>query len=246
MLVKLIKLDLRFAYKKFLAMAAVLLAAGLALPWLNVSVLRFGLPLIMGTTFTVIPVLCVWLVVQHFQRNLYGNEGYLMFSLPVSASQLLLSKIVTTILWFNLMLTAAFGLVLLLLRMDAPLLEIIGKLLTWEGIREIIKGVLLVNANMLPLILAVFMGLSLATVAVRNKKLGHVWGQIATAIGIAAFAWCSIKLGAWTYLDIATSSALLEATLTGSMWINGAMSAAFCALFFSATSVIMRRRLNLS
>lgn len=246
MLAKLIKLDLRFAYKKFLTMAAVLLAAGLTFPWLNVSVLKFGLPLLMGIIFTVIPLLCIWLVVQHFQRNLYGNEGYLMFSLPVSASQLLLSKVVTTILWFNLMLASAFVLALLLLRDQAPVLTILRDLLSWEAVRAVVKVVLLVNVNMLPLILAVFMGLSLATVAIRNKKLGNVWGQIISAIGIVAFAWCTIKLAGWNYLEITTSKTLIEVTPAVSMWINAAVSAAFCTLFFSVNSFVMRRRLNLS
>ncbi|HBK86915.1 MAG TPA: hypothetical protein DDZ53_12885, partial [Firmicutes bacterium] len=73
MLAKLIKLDLRFAYKQFLAMAALLLLLGIAIPVMEVSVLKFGVPIIVSITFSVVPILCVWLIVQHFNRNLFGN-----------------------------------------------------------------------------------------------------------------------------------------------------------------------------
>lgn len=246
MLAKLIKLDLRFAYKKFFTMAAILLVTGLVLPWLSMNVLKFGLPLVITPIFFVIPVLCVWLVVQHFQRNLFGNEGYLMFTLPVSTNQLLLSKLITTILWFNLMLGAAFGLVLLLLRDQMSVLKILAELLDWVVIKEAVRVVLLINANVLPIILAVFLGLALATVAVRNKKLGNLAGQIISAGGIAAFVWSCIKLGGWTYLEITTIKPFFEVSTSASMWINGAIAACFGALFFLVTSAIMRRKLNLS
>lgn len=208
MLAKLIKLDLRFAYKQFLTMAALLLVLGIAVPYLEVSILRLGAPIIFSVSFSVIPVLCVWLVVQHFQRNLYGNEGYLMFSLPVSAWQLLLSKVITTLLWFNLMLISASGFVALLLRTQAPIAELVQALLTWEVFREALQVLLLINANVLPLIMAIFMGISLSTVAVRNKKLGLFWGGyslshryrplclvLRTACRLAVSAYCSRRQG---------------------------------------------------
>jgi hypothetical protein len=38
-------------------------------------------------------------IVQRYNTNLYGNEGYLMFSLPVSGRKLLLSKIISALVW---------------------------------------------------------------------------------------------------------------------------------------------------
>lgn len=246
MLAKLIKLDLRFAYKQFLMMAALLLLVGILGPVLNISVLKFGLPLIFTITFSVVPVLCVWLVVQHFQRNLFGNEGYLMFSLPVSAGQLLLSKVITTVLWFNMMVFSALGLIILLLRPQASLLSIMADLLTWEAIREGLRALLLINVNVLPLILAIFMGISLGTVVVRNKKIGSFWGTTITIVGIALFVWCCVKLSAWAYLDLTSETqVLISVTVAASQWVNIATSAVFCTLFFYLTTHIMRHRLNL-
>ena len=40
------------------------------------------------------------ILMQHFKRNLFGDEGYLMRSLPVSVHELLLSKLLVAIVWY--------------------------------------------------------------------------------------------------------------------------------------------------
>ncbi|HBK86914.1 MAG TPA: hypothetical protein DDZ53_12880, partial [Firmicutes bacterium] len=178
---------------------------------------------------------------------LFGNEGYLMFSLPVSATQLLVSKVITTLIWFNLMLGTAAGLIVLLLREEVPVLMVLRKLFTWGAIRQTLNVLLTININVLPIIMAIFLGISLATVAVRNKKIGHFWGQAATAAGIALYIWSSILFAGWTYLDIALADqTLVSVTVAASQWINIAISVIFCTLFFSLTAYIMRQRLNLA
>lgn len=44
-------------------------------------------------------VLSMTVSIQRFYRNLLGNEGYLMHTLPVSPWQLMLSKLITSTLW---------------------------------------------------------------------------------------------------------------------------------------------------
>lgn len=46
-------------------------------------------------TMVMTGVLCV----QRFYRNLLGNEGYLMFSLPVATHQLILAKVLGSLIW---------------------------------------------------------------------------------------------------------------------------------------------------
>ncbi|MBQ6635782.1 MAG: hypothetical protein IJH81_05400 [Lachnospiraceae bacterium] len=46
-------------------------------------------------TMVMTGVLCV----QRFYRNLLGNEGYLMFSLPVGTHQLILAKVLGSLIW---------------------------------------------------------------------------------------------------------------------------------------------------
>lgn len=46
-----------------------------------------------------IAVLCFVNTVQRFCRNLLGREGYLMHTLPVTETQLILSKLLTSMVW---------------------------------------------------------------------------------------------------------------------------------------------------
>jgi hypothetical protein len=49
--------------------------------------------------FIALGVLTIIGVVQRFKNNLLSDEGYLMFTLPVTTTKLITSKIVTTIIW---------------------------------------------------------------------------------------------------------------------------------------------------
>lgn len=44
-------------------------------------------------------VMTAVIIIQRFNRNLIGNEGYLMFTLPVSHKQLICSKLLAALLW---------------------------------------------------------------------------------------------------------------------------------------------------
>ena len=46
-----------------------------------------------------IAVLCFVSTVQRFYKNLRGREGYLMHTLPVTETQLILSKLITSMVW---------------------------------------------------------------------------------------------------------------------------------------------------
>lgn len=249
MLAKLIKLDLRFAYKQFLIMAGLLLAFGLTLPYMGQSVLETGAAVVFSVTMTVVPLMCIWLVVQHFQRNLFGAEGYLMFTLPVTAWQLLLSKLVTTVIWFNLMLGSAGGVVLLLLRPKIPA-GMIEQALRWDVIQGLLHGMLSININVIPIIMAIFMGISLSTVAVRNRRLGLIWGIAASFGAVGLFSWTSLRLSGWNFLKLTVDSSLVVKGLAASTplvaeLINFAVAGACTLLFFSITSYLVKRKLNL-
>ena len=46
-----------------------------------------------------IAVMTVLSIIQRFTRNLLGREGYLMHTLPVSNAQLILAKLIPSIVW---------------------------------------------------------------------------------------------------------------------------------------------------
>jgi hypothetical protein len=69
---------------------------------------------IMGMLVGGIAVLTLVLTLQRFRRNLLGNEGYLMFTLPVSVDSLIFSKMIAALIWgiFSLIALTISGLIL--------------------------------------------------------------------------------------------------------------------------------------
>ena len=119
MLFKILKYDLAFSAKMFFAMALILLAVA--------AILRFTLPMFFEAEdifrlFDIVNISTVMMVLaagiasivqifQFFNRNFFGDTGYLMLTLPVGRLKLLISKVIISIVWFNFMLiTVAFSL----------------------------------------------------------------------------------------------------------------------------------------
>lgn len=81
--------------------------------------------MVMGISGTIAVLICVALmasilvtlimILLHFYRNLMGNEGYLTFTLPVSTSTILWSKVITGVLWLiiNFAVVCLAGLIIL-------------------------------------------------------------------------------------------------------------------------------------
>ncbi len=112
MLSKLMKHELRATKRTMLPAILILLAASLGA--------RFGLTsfmdsnnealILLGSLLTMAYVIftfgliiaCAVLMVVRFYKNMMGDEGYLMFTLPVSIHQHIWSKLLTSTLWMVL------------------------------------------------------------------------------------------------------------------------------------------------
>ncbi len=178
MLGKLIKLDLWFGWKKFVSIAAVMVAAGIFMPILwDVSGLGSLILLYLGVL--IIGIMCVYICVQYFRSNLFGSEGYLMFTLPVSTTQLITSKLITTVFWFNFMLASA-GLSVVLLGRISPM-DLWEILITRESWSILLSVLISANAIGIPTITAVYFGASITNITFRNRP---IHGIIATIVSI--------------------------------------------------------------
>lgn len=56
--------------------------------------------IILVALYTALGVLTLVVTVQRFNKNLLGDEGYLMFTLPVSPKKLVLSKTIVSVIWY--------------------------------------------------------------------------------------------------------------------------------------------------
>ena len=106
MLGKLLKYELKSSAKFFVP----IYFAILAITTLNSIFMRKNLfveaqviiNMVVGALFIALITLTVVIIVKRFKKNLLGNEGYLMFTLPVSSSKLILSKYISALIWIFL------------------------------------------------------------------------------------------------------------------------------------------------
>ena len=73
-----------------------------------------------------IAVLCFVNTIQRFYQNLLGREGYLMHTLPVTESQLILSKLISSVVWMlcsSIVGIFSFAVMLLALSLNSAALQ---------------------------------------------------------------------------------------------------------------------------
>lgn len=111
MLGKLLKYELKATSRVFIplyiAILVVSIVNGLSL---NLEILNIqGLAtIILMCLFISLFVITIVVTIQRFNKNLLKDEGYLMFTLPVSSKHLILSKYLTSLIWTFLSFVVAF------------------------------------------------------------------------------------------------------------------------------------------
>lgn len=87
-----------FVYLGTLGMGLVnMMSSRLDIEWL------FQLSMLVLILLCVAEVILTYvLIISRYYKNLYGQEGYLMFTLPVKSSHLLLSKVLVSFIWIML------------------------------------------------------------------------------------------------------------------------------------------------
>ncbi len=112
MLIKLMKFEMKAMGRILLPLYAILLVgSGLIAVWLKsgladnplVSLMLRRLSAIFVVLFVLFAIatalIIALLVVQRFYKNLLGTEGYLMFTLPVTTAENIISKGLTSLIW---------------------------------------------------------------------------------------------------------------------------------------------------
>ena len=111
MLGKLLKYELKATSRIFIplyiAILIVSIVNGLSL---NLEILNIqGLAtIVLMCLFISLFVITIVVTIQRFNKNLLKDEGYLMFTLPVSSKHLVLSKYLTSLIWTFLSFVVAF------------------------------------------------------------------------------------------------------------------------------------------
>lgn len=102
MLGKLLKYELKSTSRTFIPMyVAILLVSVINRVFINTEMFKInGIALmVLAALFVALGVLTIVVTIQRFRKNLLEDEGYLMFTLPVSIKKIILSKYLVTIMW---------------------------------------------------------------------------------------------------------------------------------------------------
>lgn len=188
MLGKLLKYDIKYGKSAYLSMAGGMLLLAFLVRFTELPLLKeFGEDLILPLLMVVVFTAGVILVFQNFNKNLFGAEGYLTLTLPVKRYKLMLSKLLTSMMWVTMLLLAT-GIVNMILY---P-----GFSLTHQFVNEVdplpvMYGVLNTAYDLVTLVLvgvnaalALYLLSAAAHISIAGKRLGWPLG-IAVLVGYA-------------------------------------------------------------
>lgn len=102
MLIKLIKHDLKSTYRTLLPIYIGMMSIAVLFAFssqFNNPALDIIVVVIFGAIMAATAVSLIMVSIRLFSARLFSNEGYLSFTLPVSVSELYLSKIITAMIW---------------------------------------------------------------------------------------------------------------------------------------------------
>ena len=108
MLIKLIKYDLLFSRKSFFIFSGIFLVATIvarltlpSLRYVGELSMIFGVSAIFIVAGLILGFVSIAMVYQNYNKSFFTDHGYLLFTLPVKPSLMLLSKFITSLIWFN-------------------------------------------------------------------------------------------------------------------------------------------------
>ena len=279
MLKKLLKYEFRATsrvygglYLAILAVAA-LMGASFRVPALLVHTAPIAVLMLVYLALGVaIAVITILTIVQRFTRNLLGREGYLMHTLPVRSAQLILAKLISSVVWVLcsiLVVLLSFGLFILFGSVNS---DVVSGLLQnfsgfWGQLSDLVGSVLKdYNLTLVLMALEWLASLVCSILCIYTAcMIGHWCKQHFVLVGIAAFLVLNIAQNQLlnllpynsgsTGLNLVFSTAMSDSgtvyLVTGNkayLWaVLAALAAdlAVCAVYFAATNWLMQNKLDL-
>lgn len=261
MLGKLMKTEIKATARSYLPLFGVLLLFTLInkIFWsINGPGALISLPrglAVMGYVLTMGAIVAMTLIVtiQRFRKNLLGDEGYLMFTLPVKTWQLTLSKLIPAIMWQFISCVLAV-LTILILAFDPKSVRLFP-----EGIRVFLEdftsvtGMNFFGFCLELLVFLFFCACFYVLVIYTSIAIGHLFVSHRTLWSFGAFIGINIVLQTLATIVGTILSHTNGINLDFSvpveihlmMWTGSLIMLALSFGFFAATNGILSKRLNL-
>lgn len=243
MLLKLLKYELKSSYAKILA------AFGIYVIINTVMMLLFKQHDILLFFISFVGLVVLWAMTfitlfQRYNTNLYGSEGYLMFTLPVRGRMLLLSKVISAFIWLTLLIiiTVASVFMYSFYVENGKIFDLLYKIKL--NFSEIILFVIGYFINIIINVISIYFAITVSKMPV-FRKFGVV-------MGIAAyFVVCFVSaIPAFFVVDKApvkvnADSIHILSSAMGFTYIQLLYDVALCVLIFFVTAYLCERRTSL-
>lgn len=270
MLRKLLKYEIKATGRTFLPLYGTVLALAIinkifyGLLW-NTESSVFPLELtaglasmIYGFTICAIFVMTLLVTIQRFQKNLLGDEGYLMFTLPVKPWQHITCKMLTAALWFvvsvfvtgfsGLLIGLSWDMVAEIPRVFFQLIQELSENFGGSWFLYLLEGLLLGTLFLASGILLIYAAMALGHLLNRHRILGAFGAflglsfvsQMITGIVGQAFVNATDLQALQKFVNTHPNVSVHLLMLCMIIWCLF-----FCAAYFFCTERILKKRLNL-
>ena len=202
-----------------------------------------------------VTVLCGVLMVYRFYKNLMTDEGYLMFTLPVTVPQIIASKLIVTLVW-NIVTLLADALAALLAFCRTFTVEEIR--FAWHEVQEVLSQVStgnIIGYAVELVVLLLFSTLASYLTYYAAIALGHSFANHKILLSVAfyfAFAIAMRVVGS-IFTTVAMTAAMAVdweefnpfALSHWGLGIAAAIAMVQAVVFYILTHLMLRKRLNL-
>jgi hypothetical protein len=257
MLGKLLKYELKSTARTFIPLYIAIILVSIVQGFsLNTEMLKIqGIAsMLLGALFIALFVINIIVIVQRFKKNLLKDEGYLMFTLPVSPKMLILSKYIVSVIWTilsGLVAMLVFTLVALVSSNgDIKILEVFNALS--QAMREfsdwtVVFSILtLIFCQYSIFIFTIYTSLSLGQLPIFNKhRTAASLISFFVINAIISTIQSNLNLYINSGVKLVNIDGALQMNSNGGLFANIAVSLLIVVSLFAAISYILKNKLNL-
>lgn len=251
MLIKLIKYEFRATARVMLPLYLILMATALGAELSTRGMGELGTLLVLAFSLAILAVFIMSVVImaQRFRQNLLGDEGYLMFTLPVSIHHHLWAKMIVSAVWFAASLLAVMLAAVIAASNQRELLEVF-----WEFGRMQLSPGEWANLYTFLLELVVLGFVSCFTLCLQfyaSMAVGYSFSSHKTLWSVGAFLLLSAVSSVVTSvldfdIDFDEVGFLAASPIHQLMWAIIAGCVVVGAVYYCITAYFLKNRLNLA
>jgi hypothetical protein len=253
MLGKLLKYELKSTARTFIPLYIAIILVSIVQGFsLNAEMFKIqGIAtMLLGALFIALFVINIIVIVQRFKKNLLEDEGYLMFTLPVSPQMLILSKYIVPVIW-----TVLSGLVAMLVftlaafissNGDIKIVEVFNAL--FQAMREIrvLSVLALILCEYSIFIFTIYTSLSLGQLPIFNKhRTAASLISFFVINAIISTIQANLNLYINSGVEIGSIGGVLLTNSSNGLFANIVISLVIVVGLFTAISYILKNKLNL-